>query len=50
MLLAVKPAKLRIIGLRNTFRLKFNIYAFIRSSICKKVVLRFIIAKKLTGF
>jgi hypothetical protein len=50
MLLAVKPAKLRIVGLRNAFRPKFNIHAFTRSSICKGVVLRFVMAKKLTGF
>ena len=50
MLLVVKLAKLRVVGLRNAFCLKFNIHAFTRSSICKGGVLRFIIAKKLTGF
>jgi hypothetical protein len=50
MLLAVKPAKLRIVGLRNAFCPKFNMYAFTGSSICKGVVLRFVMAKKLTGF
>lgn len=50
MLLAVKPAKLRIVGLRNAFHLKFNMHAFTGSSICKGVVLRFVMAKKLTGF
>jgi hypothetical protein len=50
MLLVVKPAKLRTIGLRNAFRPKFNIHAFTRSSICKRGVLRFVIAKKLTAF
>jgi hypothetical protein len=50
MLLVVKPAKLRVVGLRNAFYPKFNIYAFTRSSIYKRVVLRFIIVRKLTGF
>jgi hypothetical protein len=50
MLLVVKLAKLRVVGLRNAFCLKFNIYAFTRSSIYKRVVLRFIITKKLTSF
>jgi hypothetical protein len=50
MLLIVKLAKLRAVGLRNVFRPKFNIYVFTRSSICKGVVLRFIISRKLTGF
>jgi hypothetical protein len=49
-LLVVKAAKLRVVGLRNAFRLKFNIHAFTRSSICKGGVLRFVITKKLTGF
>jgi hypothetical protein len=50
MLLAVKPAKLRIVGLRNASRLKFNMHAFTGSSICKGVVLMFVMAKKLTSF
>jgi hypothetical protein len=50
MLLAVKPAKLRIVGLRNAFRLKFNTHASTGFSIQKGVVLRFVIAKKLTDF
>jgi hypothetical protein len=50
MLLGVKPAKLRAAGLRNAFRPKFNMHAFTGSSICKGVVLRFAMAKKLTGF
>jgi hypothetical protein len=50
MLLIVKLAKLRAVGLRNAFRPKFNMHAFIRFSICKGVVLRFAMAKKLTGF
>jgi hypothetical protein len=49
-LLGVKLAKLRVVGLRNASYLKFNIYAFTRSSICKGVVLRFIIARKPTDF
>jgi len=48
--LVVKLAKLRITRLRNTFYSKFNIYAFTRSSIYKRVVLRLIIARKFTGF
>jgi hypothetical protein len=50
MLLGVKPAKLRVVGLRNASRLKFNIHAFTGSSICKGVVLRFTMARKFTGF
>jgi len=50
MLLVVKPAKLRAVGLRNTFRPKFNIHAFTRSNIYKGGVLRFVMAKKLTAF
>jgi len=50
MLLGVKPAKLRVVGLRNAFRPKFNIYTFTGSSIYKGVVLRFTIARKFTGF
>jgi hypothetical protein len=50
MLLVVKPAELRAVGLRNAFRPKFNMHVFTGSSICKGVVLRFVIAKKLTGF
>jgi hypothetical protein len=50
MLLVVKLAKLRVVELRNTFYLKFNIYAFTRSSIYKGVVLRFGIVRKLTSF
>jgi hypothetical protein len=50
MLLAVKLAKLRVVGLRNAFRPKFNMHVFTGFSICKGVVLRFVIAKKLTGF
>jgi hypothetical protein len=50
MLLGVKPAKLKAVGLRNASRLKFNIHAFTGSSICKEVVLRRIITRKLTSF
>jgi hypothetical protein len=50
MLLGVKLAKLRVVGSRNTFRPKFNMYAFIGSSICKGVVLRLMMAGKLTSF
>jgi hypothetical protein len=50
MLLVVKLAKLKVVVSRNAFRLKFNTYASTRFSICKRVVLRFIIAKKFTGF
>jgi hypothetical protein len=50
MLLVVKPAKLRVVVFRNAFYLKFNTYTSTRFSICKGVVLRFLIAKKLTGF
>jgi hypothetical protein len=50
MLLVVKLAKLRVVGLRNAFRPKFNIHAFTRFSIYKGVVLKFTIAIKLTGF
>ena len=50
MLLGVKPAKLSVVGLRNAFRLKLNMHAFTRSSICKGGVLRFVMAKKLTAF
>ena len=49
-LLGVKPAKLRAVGLRDVFRLKFNMHAFTGSNICKGVTLRFTIARKLTGF
>lgn len=49
-LLVVKPVTLRVVRLRNAFRLKFNTYASTRSSICKGVVLRFAIVRKLTGF
>jgi hypothetical protein len=37
MLLVVKLAKLRVVGLRNAFRPKFNIHAFTRFSIYKGV-------------
>ena len=50
MLLGVKPAKLRAVGLRDVFCPKFNIYAFTRSSIYKGVALRFATTRKLTGF
>jgi hypothetical protein len=50
MLLVVKPAKLRAVVFRNAFRLKFNTHAYTGFSICKGVVLRFVIAKKFTGF
>jgi hypothetical protein len=50
MLLVVKLTKLRIIGLRNTFCLKFNMYASTGSNIYKGVVLRFTIVIKFTGF
>jgi hypothetical protein len=50
MLLGVKLAKLRVIGLRDVFRLKFNMYTFTGSIICKGVALRFTIVRKLTGF
>jgi hypothetical protein len=49
-LLVVRPAKLRAVGLTNAFCLKFNMHVFTRSSICKGVVLRFTVAKKLTSF
>jgi hypothetical protein len=49
-LLVIKLPKLRVVVFRNTFRLKFNIHVFTRSSICKGVVLRFIILRKFTGF
>jgi hypothetical protein len=48
--LVVKLAKLRVVRLRNAFHLKFNIYAFTRSSIYKGVVPRFTIARKPTDF
>ena len=50
MLLGVKPAKLRAVGLRDVFRPKFNMHAFTGSSIYKGVVLRFTIVRKLTSF
>jgi hypothetical protein len=50
MLLGVKPAKLRAVGLRNASCLKFNMYAFTRSSIYRGVVLRFTMARKFTDF
>jgi hypothetical protein len=50
MLLVVKPAKLRAVGLRNAFRAKSNMHAFTGSNICKGVVIRLSIARKLTGF
>jgi hypothetical protein len=50
MLLRVKPAKLRAVGLRDVFRPKFNIYTFTKSSIYKGVALRFATTRKLTGF
>jgi hypothetical protein len=50
MLLVVKLAKLRAVVFRNAFRPKFNTHASTRFSICKGVVLRFVIAKNLTGF
>jgi hypothetical protein len=50
MLLVVKPAKLRAVELRNAFHPKFNMHAFTGSSIYRGGVLRFVIAKKLTGF
>ena len=40
MLLVVKPAKLRAVGLRNAFRPKFNTHASTGFSICKGVALR----------
>ena len=50
MLLGVKPGKLRVVVFRNTFRLKFNTHASTGFNICKGVVLRFTMARKLTGF
>jgi hypothetical protein len=50
MLLVAKPAKLRAVGLRNAFRLKFNMHVFTGFSICKGLVLRFAMAKILTSF
>jgi hypothetical protein len=50
MLLVVKLTKLRVVGLRNASRPTFNMYAFTGSSIYRRVVLRFVIAKKLTSF
>jgi hypothetical protein len=50
MLLVLKPAKLEALGLKNAFHPKFNMHAFTGFSICKGVVLRLIIARKLTGF
>jgi len=48
--LAVKPAKTKPIGLRTAFRLKLNLHIFIGFSIYEGVALRFIIARKFTGF
>ena len=50
MLLGVKPAKSRVVGLRSASRPKFNMHAFTGSSICKGVVLRFTMARKFTRF
>jgi hypothetical protein len=50
MLLGVKPAKLRVVGLRDVFRPKFNMHAFTGFSICKGVAFRFAMARKLTSF
>ena len=50
MLLVIEPPKLRAVVFKNTFRPKFNTHASTGFSICKGVVLRFLIAKKLTGF
>jgi hypothetical protein len=50
MLLIVRLARLRTVVFRNAFRLKFNTHASTGFSICKGVVLRFMMAKKFTGF
>jgi hypothetical protein len=49
-LLVVKLAKLRVVGLRNFSHPKFNMHAFTRSSICKGVVPKFTMARKPTDF
>jgi hypothetical protein len=45
-----QASKLRAIRLRNAFRLKFNMHVFTRFNVCKRVVLRLTIVRKLTGF
>ena len=50
MLLVVKLAKLRAVGLRNVFRPKFNTYASTAFSIFKGVVLKLMMTRKLIGF
>jgi hypothetical protein len=47
--LIVKLVKLKVV-FKNGFHLKFNTHAFIKFSIYKGVVLKFIIAKKFTSF